>query len=136
MTYAQGRPVSMGLFDLHNTGQSDVTITGITLGTSHGLRMTKAWLTPIGHQNGNEELIGVGFPYPPSFSRVARSQWAQRRPLIGEVIRPRQDLNLVFGLIRTGARRGYSAGPQVTYTAGGSTYTLTEQTSLVVTAKC
>ena len=55
------------------------TITGITLPSSHGLRMTRAWLVPIGRQGRNEELIGAGFPYPPSFSPVARAVWARRR---------------------------------------------------------
>jgi len=136
MQYPEGKPVSTGIYDLDNSGPSPVTITSITLPSSRRLRMTKAWLAPIGRQGGDYITIGAGYPYPPSFSPVARAVWAQRRPLIGAVIKPGKDLNLVFGLTRTGSSAGRSAGPKITYTSGGNTYTVSEQTSLVVAARC
>jgi hypothetical protein len=44
MPSGQGTPVSTGIYDLDNAGTSSVTITGITLPSSHELRMTEAWL--------------------------------------------------------------------------------------------
>jgi hypothetical protein len=128
----QGQPQTMGIFDLHDTGTTTVKVTGISLPSAHGLRMTKsAWLIPIWVTQGTFNLVGAGYGYPP----VTWATWKDHRPAIGAVIKPHQDLNLVFGLIRTTGRSGTSAGPAITYTAGGSTYTVHEQTSLVVTAR-
>ena len=135
MAFGQGKPVEVGLYDLHNRGSSPVTVKSISLDHPHGLVMTETWLTPIGHQNGQELTIGVGWPYPPSFTALVRQVWSERRPAIGATVRPGQDLNLVFGLTRTGAV-GKSGGPVIVYTADGSTYTLHENTSLSVAARC
>lgn len=126
-----GKPRTMGIFDLDDRGSAPVKITAITLPDAKGLRMTSAWLIPIDYQGGDEILVGAGGSFPPVWR-----QWADREPLIGAVIRPRQDLNLVFGLVRTTARAGTSDGPKISYSSGGSRYTVTEQTTLEVAAHC
>jgi len=140
MAFTEGQPVTTGIYDLHNTGSSPVTVTSVTLPDAHGLTMTKAWLVPIGHSPGSGRvggmLVGAGWPYPPSFTKLVRSVWAQRRPAVGATIKPGQDLNLVFGLTRTTAKAGKSSGPLIAYTTGGLSYTVAEQTTLEVAAKC
>jgi hypothetical protein len=141
MPWAQGHPTGVGLYPLANSGSAPVTLKSVTLGSPHGLTITRAWLTPIdGNAGGGGTLIGVGWPWPLSLARGWGSQavrwaWARREPAAGAVIKPREDLNLVFGLTRTIARNGYSGGPVITYTANGSTYTVREQTTLEVAAK-
>ncbi len=101
-----GEPVTVGLYDLHNYGKSPVKISGITLPPLRGLKRTGSWwLTPVlrDPRNGNWVDIGAGFPFPPTFSKLAREEWRRRRPLIGAVLRPHQDLTLVFVLSRTAA---------------------------------
>jgi hypothetical protein len=63
---------------------------------------TKAWLMPIYHdvKEGNWDVAGVAFPYPPT----KWPEWSHRQSAIGAVIRPGQDLNLIFGMTRTWAR--------------------------------
>jgi hypothetical protein len=94
---------------------------------------TKAWLMPIYHdvKEGNWDVAGVAFPYPPT----KWPEWSHRQSAIGAVIRPGQDLNLIFGMTRTWARDGWSGGPVVTYAGNGGSYTLQEQTGLVLGAK-
>ncbi len=96
--------------------------------------MTTPWLVPIYHdpKTGNYETVGVGGPYPPTYA----PEWPNHRPAIGGIIKPGQDLNIVFGLTRTSAKAGHSDGPAITYTAGGSTYTVSEAVSLTVAAIC
>lgn len=129
-----GQPVTAGIYDLTNSGQSPVTIQHVTLPALHGMTVTKSWLVPIYHdpKNGNWVDVGAGAPYPPTTSPT----WPQRKPAIGGVIRPRQDLTIVFGLTRASAQVGRSSGPTITYTASGSTYTVSEKTSLIVAANC
>lgn len=133
MDYRSGQPVTVGDYDLTNSGKSPVTIRNVTLPGLHGMVMGTTWLAPIYHDKKNREFvdIGVGGPYPPDGSPT----WPQRKPAIGGVIGPHQDLTLVFSLTRT-ARKGKSDGPAVTYTASGITYTVREKTKLVVAARC
>jgi hypothetical protein len=130
----QGRPVSIGIYVLENTGHASVTITGVTLPSAQGLTMTRPWLVPIYYdrKNGNHLTVGTGFPYPPPDT----PQWRERRLAIGGTIRPGQNLNLVFGVTRTTARSGTSGGPVVTYTAAGSAYTLKEKFTLEAARHC
>jgi hypothetical protein len=133
--YREGVPFANGFYDLHNTGSSPVTVTGVSVPSLHGLSVvSRYWLVPVYHdpKNGNWVLIGVGFPWPPTYSAAVRSVWAQRKPAIGAVIRPGQDLNLVFAMIRTTAGLGHSRGPLITYTSGGSSYTMQFKTFLQV----
>jgi hypothetical protein len=140
MPWARDQPTGVGLYDLKNSGSSPVTLKSVTLGSPHGLTITRAWLTPIYYNAGQELLIGVGWPWPLSLSRgegsaPVRWAWARRKPAVEAIIKPHQDLNLVFGLTRTTTRNGYSGGPVIAYTANGSTYTVREQTTLEVAAK-
>jgi len=130
----EGRPLTTGLYDLHNTGTSPVTVQSVSLGSPHGLKITtKAWVMPIFHdvKTGNWDVVGVGVPYPPT----TWPEWSNREPAIGAVILPGQDLNLVFGMTRTSASDGTSAGPVILYTVNRGTYTLHEQTGLMVAAR-
>jgi hypothetical protein len=138
MAAPRGQPVTTGIYELTNSGTSAVTIQSVTLPNSDGLAATKMWLLPIYHdpKTGNFLNAGAGFPYPPAYSAGVRSAWAQRRPAVGATIKSRQDLNLVFGLTRTTAKTGKSGGPAIAYTAGGSSYTVAEQTTLEIAAKC
>jgi hypothetical protein len=129
----EGNALTTGLYDLHNTGTSPATVVSVSLGSARGLKITsKPWLMPIFHdpKNGNWDVIGVGASYPPA----TWPEWPRRQSAIGAVIRPGQDLNLVFAMVRTWARAGRSAGPVVVYTADGNTYTLRERTGLMVAA--
>lgn len=133
-----GQKLAVGLYDLHNYSKSPVKITGMTLPHPHGLKMTGGWLTPIlkDPSDGDWEDIGVGYPFPPTFSTLARVEWRRRVPLIGAVIKPHQDPNLVFALTRIIARYGISPGPSITYTSAGHTWTLNEPFSLAIAANC
>jgi hypothetical protein len=94
------------------------------------MAMTGAWLVPV---NTSGPQLGMGLAYPP----VTYQLWADRVPAVGAVIRPGQDLQLAFGVLRTTAFDGSSDGPMVVYTAGRATYTLREQFSLALArTKC
>lgn len=139
MPQAQGQPTTVGLYDLDNNGSSPVALKSVRLGSPRGLTMTSAWLTPIYHNGAETVLVGVSWPWPPSLSRgsgsaAVRWAWVRRIPAVGAIIKPHQDLNLVFGLTRTIASNGYSGGPVVTYTANGNAYTVREATTLEITA--
>jgi hypothetical protein len=96
--------------------------------------MTKAWLLPIYHppKTAISEDIGAGWPYPPN----GRPNWDKRQPAAKAVIKGGQDLNLVFGVTRTSAKTSRSGGPLIVYSAGGNTYTLHENQSIVLTNRC
>jgi hypothetical protein len=118
---ALGKPLTDGQFILANTGSSPVTVTSVKLPPLHGVTMTKAWLIPLYKPpHGSLTYIGDGFPYPPTTWHT----WPQRQAIPGAIIKPHRELNLFFGLTRTAARRVEAGSPVVTYTAGGSTYTL------------
>jgi hypothetical protein len=123
----QGRTVTMGFFEVHNHGSSTVKLTGITLPKVHGMVMTKTWLTPILVTPGHDELIGLAYPYPPH-----SVEWPKRVPAIGAVLKPGQDLNLVFGLTMTSPHNASSDPPQITYTAGGNGYTVNYGTTILM----
>jgi hypothetical protein len=120
---------AQGWYSIQNSGKTAATVQSVRLVKPHGVAMTtKAWLMPVlqtGH--GGEELYGAGFPYPP----VGWAPWKHRRLAVGAVIRPGQTSNLIFGVART-ARKGTSAAPVVTYTAGGNTYTWQDATTFVM----
>lgn len=125
-----GKPVNMGLFDLNNKGTTPVTVRSVSLPDARGMAMTEAWLVPL---NTSGPQLGVGTAYPP----VTYPFWADRVPAVGAVIRPGQNLQLEFGVLRTTAADGNSDGPMIVYTAGRTTYTLREQVSLAVAhTKC
>ncbi len=136
------QPLTVGLYSLRNTGTTPATIDSVRLPPAAlGLVMTRAWLTPIYH---NDEL-GVGWDYPltaPSSNRAVQGwkavalEWARRRPAVGAVIRPGQWLTLVFGLTRTRDHAGRSGGPVIVYTVSGNSYTIHEAVTLLILPTC
>jgi hypothetical protein len=78
---------------------------------------------------GNGGLPGRLLIWP----RPAGPRVRGQRP---SVIKPHEDLNLVFGLTRTTARNSYSGGPVITYSTGGTAYTVSEKTTLEVAKSC
>jgi hypothetical protein len=132
--WREGVPVAMGFYDLENSGTSPVKVQSVSLGSPHGLKITsKAWLMPIYHdiKEGNWHVAGVVFRYPPT----KWPEWSHREAARGAVMRPGQDLNLIFAMTRTWTRDGRSDGPVVTYLANGGSYTLQERTGLILAAK-
>jgi len=131
-----GQTITVGIWELHNHGTSPVTIQSIHIG-ARNLRMTRLWLVPIYHdpKNGQFDSVGAG-PYPPTFSVAASWSWARRQPAIGAVIRASQTRNLEFGLTRTSATTGRAGGPVIVYSAGGSSYSLTENTAETLATNC
>jgi hypothetical protein len=125
----QGQTITMGIYELENSGSTPANVQSVSLGSPHGLAITNAWITPI---FANTPLIGAVLSWPPP----AGPAWAERKEAEGAVINPGRDMNLVLGLTRTTANTGRSDGPIIVYTAGGTTYTLSENTSLIVAAKC
>lgn len=125
-----GVPVTEGIYVLANAGTSPVTIKSVRLPSPHGTVMTSAWLIPVEKTAGGGILVGAGYPYPPTHW----AEWYRRVAVAGAVIRPHEGLNLVFGLTRTTAAAGHTSGPVITYSAGGSTYSLQEQVGFVITA--
>jgi hypothetical protein len=120
----------MGLFELRNQGTAPVTVRSVSLPDAHGMAMTEAWLVPV---STSGPQLGVGLAYPP----VTYPLWPDRVPAVGAVIRPGQDLQLAFGVLRTTAADGSSDQPMTVYTAGRATYTLREQGSLkLARTKC
>jgi hypothetical protein len=113
----------MGLFELRNQGTAPVTVRSVSLPDAHGMAMTEAWLVPV---STSGPQLGVGLAYPP----VTYPLWPDRVPAVGAVIRPGQDLQLAFGVLRTTAADGSSDQPMTVYTSGRATYTLREQGSL------
>jgi hypothetical protein len=135
--FSPGAPLTTGIYELVNTGTAAATIQSVTLPDAQRLRMTKPWLAPIGRTaNGGTIDVGAGFSYPPSFSKLARWQWANRVPAIGATIKPGHGFDLLFGLIWAGGKTGLSGGPVIAYTAGGSSYTVSEQVTLEIATYC
>jgi hypothetical protein len=135
--YSRGQIAAAGIWDLDNGGKSPVTFTRFVLPATRRLRLaTKAWLVPIAHTGSETLLIGDGGTWPPHQDSIERSQWAKRVPLMGAVLRPGQDRNLVFGVTWTSGHYGSSAGPRVTYKSAGQTYTLSEHVRIAVSGTC
>jgi hypothetical protein len=119
------QPITMAFFSYQNSSKNAVKVTGVSLTGDHGLKMGKPWLTPI---YGNT-LIGTA-AWPPT----ARA-WTRRYPANGAVIKARQNVNLVFKLWRTRDRYSY-AHLTMTYTSGGTSYTLTQGWRVIVATSC
>jgi hypothetical protein len=125
-----GKPVSMAGWELDNQGTAPVTVRAVSLPDAHGMAMTAAWVEPL---NTTGPQIGVGLAYPPATYPL----WSHRVPAAGAVIRPGQDLQLVFGVLRTTAADGSSAAPMIVYTVRRSTYTLRMKGSIATAVtKC
>ena len=111
---------AVGMWLLDNTGSSPVMVISVKL-PSHGLAMTKAWLVPeYKSQHNTTDYFGDQAGWPPIRYRT----WPDRQPIPGAVIKPGQELNLIFGVTLTGSGDGTTDGPVITYTAGRGTYTM------------
>jgi hypothetical protein len=125
-----GTPVLMGELELRNQSTAPVTVRSVSLPDAHGMAMTEAWLVPV---STSGPQLGVGLAWPP----VTYPLWRDRVPAVGAVIRPGQDLQLAFGVLRTTAANGRSDQPMIVYTAGRAFYTMRVQGSLAVArTKC
>ncbi len=125
-----GERLANGFYDLQNYSEETVTVTGVQLVGGAGQKMTSpAYLVPIQHTRGTWLDIGLVSPWPP-----ASPMWKLRKR-VPATIAPHKTLNLVFAQTRT-SDHPRSAVPQITYTAGGFTYTLTVPFRSVVAIKC
>ena len=125
-----GKTLANGMYALQNYSGETVTVTGVHLVGGAGQKMTSAaYLVPIQHTHGVWLLIGLVSPWPPT-----SPMWklAKRVPA---TIAPHKTVNLVYAQTRT-SDQPRSAVPQITYTAGGFTYTLTVPFRSVVAIKC
>jgi hypothetical protein len=119
-------PVTMGFFALENGSNGTVTITSVRLVGGKGQKIASpAYLVPIIHAT----LLGAQ-PWPP-----ASSAWQLRTGATGGTIAQHATANLVFAQERTSGDT-QSAAVRVTYTGGGSAYTLTESVRVLVAASC
>jgi hypothetical protein len=126
-----GKTLADGFYGIENPSGEAVTITGVRLIGGPGQKMTSAaYLVPWGPKYGHP-LIGLVPPWPPDVP-----WWKQRRLAVGATIAPHSDANLVFSQTRTDAHPR-PAEPEFTYTAGGSSYTVTEPVqTIIVTGDC
>ena len=125
-----GATLANGFYELQNYSGETVRVTGARLVGGVGQRMTSAaYLVPIQHRHGEWLLIGLVSPWPPT-----SSTWKLGRR-VPATIAPHKSMNLVYAQTRT-SDHPRSAMPQITYTAGGFTYTLTVPFRSVVASKC
>jgi hypothetical protein len=125
-----GKTLANGLYNLQNYSGESVRVTGVRLVGGIGQAMTSAaYLVPIQHTRGEWLLIGLVPPWPPT------SPMWKLRQRVPATIAPHKSVNLVFAQSRT-ADHPRSAVPQITYTAGGFTYTLTVPFRSLVAASC
>jgi hypothetical protein len=125
-----GRTLANGFYVLENHSEETVTITGVRLIGGPGQAMTSpAYVTPAGAAT-NLPTIGLT-RWPPT----SAPQWKQRRLAVGATIAPHAWANLVFAQTRT-LDHPKPATPEVTYTAGGVTYTLIEEIESIVAVRC
>jgi hypothetical protein len=125
-----GTTVADGFYPIENPSDEAVTITSVRLVGGPGQAMTSpAYLVPW-NPNGHP-LIGLLPPWPPNVP-----WWSQRRLAVGATIPAHGTANLVFKQTRTSDQPN-PAEPQFTYTADGSSYTVTERfQTVVVTRNC
>lgn len=124
-----GTTLANGFYALENHSGQTVRITSVRLTGGAGQEMTSpAYLTPAGPAT-NLPLIGL-VSWPP-----AAPQWKQHRLAVGAVIAPHAWANLVFAQTRT-SDDPKPAAPEITYTAGGVSYSLTERTKSLVAVSC
>lgn len=125
-----GKTLTDGFYALENHSRQMVTVTGVRLVGGPGQAMTsRAYLVPAG-PGVNLPLIGLQ-PWPP----VSYPEWKYRRLAIGAKIAPGKRANLVFAQTRT-STHPQPARPVITYSAGGTSYTLAEATETIVAVSC
>jgi hypothetical protein len=125
-----GKTLANGFYELQNYSGETVTVTGVHLVGGADQKMTSAaYLVPIQHTRGVWLLIGLVSPWPPS-----SPMWRLGKR-VPATIAPHKSVNLVYAQTRT-SDHPRSAVPQITYTAGGFTYTLTVPFRSLVAIKC
>jgi hypothetical protein len=127
-----GTTLADGFYAIENHSDEAATITSVQLVGGSGLKMTgPALLVQWGPQY-NHGLIGL-VPWPMA---TDLPWWKYRRLAVGATIGPHSGANLVFSETRTDAHP-QPAEPEFTYTADGSTYTVTERVqTIIVTGDC
>jgi hypothetical protein len=119
-----GKTLANGFLVLENHSGQTVTVTSVRLTGGPGQAMTsRAYLVPAGP--GTSSFVGVE-NWPPTVP-----QWKQRRLAVGGTIAPHTWANLVFAQTRTSSHPK-PAAPEVTYTAGGSSYTFIDPVKVLV----
>jgi hypothetical protein len=121
-----GKLQAIGPFNLDDFGSQPVTVDSVTLTDNHGLAMGRPYLAPIPKDG---DLIGMWYWPPYGWA------WSHRVPADGAVVKPHQNLNLVFAGWRTTARAGTS-NVTVGYSSGGNSYSLTFSFSIEIAASC
>jgi hypothetical protein len=120
-----GKTLADGFYTLQNSSEQRVTVTAVRLVGGAGQKMTSpAYLMPIEHTT----ILGLNY-WP-----VRWPTWKDRKR-VPATIGPHATTNLVFAQTRT-SDHPKSATIQVSYTAGGNSYTLTEVTRVLVAVKC
>jgi len=125
-----GKTLADGFYTLQNSSGETVTVTRVRLIGGSGQQITSpAWLVPIYHTSNSSAIIGLNY-WP-----VRWPTWKYRKQ-VPATIPPHKTMNLVFAQTRT-SDDPKSATIEVSYTAGGSSYTFTEpQIRVLVAVKC
>lgn len=124
-----GKALADGFYTLQNSSDETVTVTAVRLVGGAGQRKTSAaYLVPIVHTSNSSAILGLNY-WP-----VHWPTWKDRKR-VPAVIAPHKTTNLVFAQTRT-SDHPKSATIQVDYTAGGNSYTLTEEVRVLVAVKC
>jgi hypothetical protein len=120
-----GKTLADGFYTLQNMSDQTVTVTRVRLIGGAGQKMTSpAYLMPI----YDTSLPGLAY-WP-----LRWPTWKDRKR-VPATIAPHATTNLVFAQTRT-SDHPKSATVEVSYTAGGTSYTLTEVTRVLVAVKC
>ncbi len=124
-----GKTLADGFYTLQNSSDEPVTVTGVRLVGGAGQKKTSAaYLVPVLKTSDGSAIIGLYY-WP-----VHWPTWKDRKQ-VPAVIAPHKTTNLVFAQTRT-SDHPKSTTIQVSYTAGGNSYTLTEEVRVLVAVKC
>ena len=128
---APGTTLADGFYTLQNHSDQTVTVTGVRLVGGAGQKMTSAaYLIPIVPTSSGGTVI-LGENHWP----VHWATWKDRKR-VPATIAPHKTTNLVFAQTRT-SDHPKPAGVQVTYSAGGNSFTWTEsQVRVLVGVHC
>ncbi len=120
-----GKTLADGFYTLQNMSDETVTVTGVRLIGGSGQKITSpAYLMPIYHT----ALPGLD-SWP-----LHWPTWKDRRR-VPATIAPHTMTNLVFAQTRT-SDHPKPVTAQVSYTAGGNNYTMTQSAQVLVAVKC
>ena len=125
-----GKTLADGFYTLQNSSNERVTVTSVRLVGGAGQKMTSpAYLIPQWVNATTDAILGLNY-WP-----VRWPTWKDRKR-VPATIAPHKTTNLVFAQTRT-SDHPKSVGVQVSYTAGGNSYTWTEtDVRVLVGVKC